>query len=362
MKRPGAAPRDTATVGRASLLLPLIAALLLVSTAAPAAARGPMALGISSTAEAKYGDSTFVEVSEAVGQPRLWTLWSQWGSRGGLKGCPVGGPGTCRFPSAAVDALPPDVIPVIWWEPVDPQNWEKGRYERYRRILNKAHDNYIRNWARDARDSGRDRIIVRFAHEMNGHWFPWGIGRFDNTRANFIKAWRHVWRIFRDEGALAPQPGARNRTGNVEFLWSVTKQRCPKCNPFKSVYPGDKFVHWVGVTAFNWGAQKSWKSMVQILQGPIRDLMAFTKKKIIVAEMASHFRIGNKARWIRNGYQRVYERWPRVKAIMYLDSRQPNIENGHPDWRLVRPKDPSAIEAYKDIAARPQFQGNLPKP
>ena len=34
----------------------------------------------------------------------------------------------------------------------------------------------------------------------------------------------------------------------------------------------------------------------------------------------------------------------------------------HPDWRLVKPNDGSALAAYAAIAAKPSFQGGLPKP
>jgi hypothetical protein len=53
-------------------------------------------------------------------------------------------------------------------------------------------------------------------------------------------------------------------------------------------------------------------------------------------------------------------RWPRIKAISYLDTDEPHVQSGHPDWRLVKPNDGSALEAYSDIAAMGVFQSQLP--
>jgi mannan endo-1,4-beta-mannosidase len=332
--------------GRRSTLALLLAALLVALAGSSVAARS-LLLGISRENDGRQL-TQLTDHSGYMGRdPALWSIWSQWGA-----------PSTRLFPTSVVNALPAGVIPVIWWEPTDPRgdNWTKGRFERYFRINKGVHDEYIRQWARDAQASAAPRVIVRFAHEMNGKWFPWGIGRFDNTPKNFKAAWQRVWRLFKQEGALA------GHGGKVELLWSVTKQNCPNCNPFARVYPGDKYVHWVGLTAFNWGVQKSWKSMEQVLASPIKDLQALTKKKIIVAELASHFRGGDKGKWIWQGYQRTHARWPKVKAVLYLDSGVPKQIWGHPDWRLVKPNDGSALAAYKALTADSRFQGSLPRP
>jgi hypothetical protein len=338
---------------RSVIWLPLLAGLLFVTTAAPAAA---MAIGVSIPGgrSASQVQSDLDAFTAKVGHvPALWSLWSQWGSRGGHKAC-LPDAGTCSFPTEAVQTLgAAGVTPVIWWEPTNPKGsaWLKGKYERYDRILNGKHDKYIRAWARDARDAGVP-IILRFAHEANGAWFPWGIGRFTNTATNFKAAWRHVWRIFKDEAALP----------YVRFLWSVTKQDCRGCNPFARVFPGKRYVDYAGITAFNWGRYKgrSWKSMVSILESSVQDVMRVTGKPIIVAELASNFRGGDKARWIRQGYKNVRLRWPRIKGIIYLDTNAPKIEFGHPDWRLVKPNDGSALAAYSQIAGMSAFQSHLP--
>ncbi len=90
-------------------------------------------------------------------------------------------------------------VPLIYWAPVDPADPGSPDWT-YNTILNGDHDAYITQFAQDAKAYG-GRVLLRFAHEMDGDWFPWGIGRFDNTKANFILAWRHVHDIFRSVGA-----------------------------------------------------------------------------------------------------------------------------------------------------------------
>lgn len=360
-QRPGTRPQGAAALRTSLVTVAALTALLVVSSAAPAGARAPMALGISTP-----GGRTAVAVENAVNafsasvggqQPALWSIWSQWGDRGANAGCQPNA-GTCSFPSEAVAKLHDmGITPVIWWEPWNPANWSTGKYERYKRILAGKHDGYIRAWAQAAREAGEaalgagqpHTIVLRLAHEANGDWFPWGIGRFDNTVKNFKAAWRHVWRLFKEEGALP----------HVDFLWSVTKQICRRCNPFAQVYPGGKFVDYAGITAFNWGTYQSntWKPMVKVLTGGVSDLMKVTKRPIIVAELASHFKGGNKATWIRKGYPATYRKWSRVKAVLYLNTKVGGFT--HPDWRLVKPNDGSALAAYADIASRAKFKGDL---
>jgi beta-mannanase len=177
------------------------------------------------------------------------------------------------------------------------------------------------------------------------------MGRFTNTPKTFKRAWRHVWRIFQAEGALP----------YVDFLWSVSKQRCPSCNPFAQVYPGDKYVDYAGVTAFNWGPWhgRKWQSLMAVMSDPIRDIQRVTPRPIVIAETASHWKGGDKARWLSTGYERIYDRFPRVKAIMYLNTDQPHVQSNHPDWRLVKPGDLSALGAYETLAGKSHFQGQL---
>src|SRR5262245_11670177 len=189
------------------LAAPVILTLSLIGIAAavPASARSPLALGISADGNGRELGLLDQLHSDIGAWPATWSVWSQWGSRGGKSGCQPGS-GTCAFPNQTLADLSArdggKIIPVIWWEPWNPDKSFsfQGKWARYERIVRHQHDDYIERWAEDAADYG-GRIILRFAHEANGHWFPWGIGNFDNTVANYKAAWRYVKRKFREAGA-----------------------------------------------------------------------------------------------------------------------------------------------------------------
>jgi hypothetical protein len=327
----------------------LFIVMAVLAAAAPVAARGPVALGIS---DPKGGNMDVLDAHiSAIGQtPALWSLWSNWGSRGGFDACRVGF--NCRFPTAKVEALHDrGIVPVIWWQPTDPARPTSGQYPRYKRIINGTHDAYIRQFAREAKAAGKRSglpVVIRFAHEAKGQWFPWAIGRFDNTKQNYKQAWKHVVKIFKDVGARR----------YARFMWSHVK-------PHADVYPGDRYVDYIGITVLNFGSDR--KQGWTLMQGKVRNSAAaawkFTKKPIILAEVASHYRGGNrfggKAEWLRSGYLSAY-RINRVKAIMYLDTNQPQLSRfNHPDWRLIKPDNGSAQEMYAWLAAKPKFQGQI---
>jgi hypothetical protein len=332
-----------------SLLLPSLACLLILGAASPISARSPITIGIvdpdGGSLEASATLSVVDGRAAATGtSPRLWALWSKWGARGEDSRCDSGE--NCAFPTATVEALQAQgVTPVIWWLPMTPGDRGDGTYSRYRRILAGRHDAYIRAWAQAARAAGEATgrpIVLRFAHEATGKWFAWSIHRFDNSRRNYLAAWRYIWKIFRAQGALE----------HVRFMWATVW-------PKEWAYPGDRYVDYVGITVLNFGAQRRWKSAEELLRNRVRASLLFTKKPIFVAEMASHYRGGDKARWLKEGYVKAYRKHPKVAAIMYLDTDEPHREAGQPDWRLVLPRDGSAMAAYRAIAASAKFKGRI---
>jgi mannan endo-1,4-beta-mannosidase len=276
--------------------------------------------------------------SDSIGgiTPAIWAIWSQWGS-----------PERREFPSAVAEGLAArGVTPMIWWEPVDPADLADSTYPRHRNISRGDHDAYIRRFARAAKAFG-GTVLLRLAHEANGSFFPWSVERFDNSPRTFIRAWRHVHRLFAEEGAT-----------NVRFVWSVAKQRCPGgCNPYRGVYPGDAFVDVAGLSNHNWGAMKdNWVPLIDGVEGVAGHLAEITDRPLMIAELGSDGEGGDKAAWIREGYRAVYERLPAITAIVYLDVDLREI--GHPDWSLGG--SPAVLEAYAEVAALGAFSGRAP--
>jgi len=332
-------------VRRSLALVPLLIGLAVLVTAVPAAARKPMVIGIANPDSAGLSALDTHIAQNAGIPPRLWALWSDWGGRGGSQICQPG-QGNCAFPYDSVVQLQQrGITPVIWWQPTNPNNPLQGLYERFKRTTNGYHDAYIIEWARAARAAGEATgkpVMIRYAHEATGYWFPWSIGRFDNTKELYKQAWRHVWKIFKREGALPW----------VRFIWSTVF-------PYKWAYPGDKYVSFVGVTVLNFGADRRWRMPAPLIDKRVRASKKITKKPIIISELATNYLGGNKSKWLKQAYKRSYEKHPKIRAIMYLDTDQPAILAAQPDWRLVKPDDGSAMVTYNFIASRKRFQGQL---
>jgi hypothetical protein len=331
---------------RRQLIVLSMVLLTVLAAAGPAAARRPIAIGIADPMG--WEMSTLDTHIERVGgiQPGLWALWSDWGNRGGSPVC-VPGQGNCAFPTDMVMALHArGITPVIWWQPIGvTMDGGNGLYERYKRTLNGFHDAYITEWARAARAAGEASgrpILLRYAHEATGYWFPWSIGRFDNTKENYKAAWAYVWKIFKREGALP----------YVDFIWSTVF-------PYKWAFPGDQYVDYVGVTVLNFGSDRSWRYPGPLIAKRVRASAKITKKPIIIAEMATAYLGGDKAGWLKQAYKQSYENHPKIRGIMYLDTDVPHVTAGQPDWRLVKPDDGSAIEMYQFLASRGRFKGHL---
>lgn len=329
---------------------PFIAIVLLVSLAIlavtmPAAARRPIALGIADPAGRDLA-TLDAHVAQVGPRPALWALWSDWGSRGGAADC-VAGQGSCAFPTETVLQLQGQgITPVIWWQPTDPANPAAGLYERYRRTLSGAHDAYLTAWARAARAAGKATgrpILLRYAHEATGYWFPWSVGQFDNTKENYKAAWRYVWKVFEREGALPW----------VRFVWSTVF-------PYGWGYPGDRYVRYVGLTVLNFGANRKWREPGPLIAKKVGASLRITKRPIIITELATDYLGGDKAQWLKQAYELSYRKHPKVQAIMYLDTDEPHRIAGQPDWRLIKPDDGSAMRMYQKIASNRRFQGTLP--
>lgn len=134
-----------------------------------------------------------------------------------------------------------NLIYMLTWEPWEPvRRTSPEPVARQPRFSNRAiaagrQDAYIRSVAREVREHRRT-VVIRYAHEMTGEWYPW-----HHSPSDYKAAWRHIRRVFADEGAT-----------NVVWVWSVNSNiREPASGWWKKInayYPGDAWVDVVGTT------------------------------------------------------------------------------------------------------------------
>jgi beta-mannanase len=206
-------------------------------------------------------------------------------------------------------------LPEITWEPWD-HTWNTARQPRYRlrQIIKGRYDALIRRWARDLVAYG-EPVRLRFAHEMNGNWYPWSEAANRNRPGEFAKAWRRVWRIFKKEDAA-----------NVEWVWS------PVANKVKPIeYPGDAYVDRLGLSGFVGGVQlrhRPWRSFMKVFGRSLRQLRRIAPHKPIeLSEVGAAEQGGSKPAWIR-GMFRSLARRARIDTVIWF-----NLDKGS-DWRI----------------------------
>jgi beta-mannanase len=307
----------------------LIVAVVLCLAPAPAvsATTGTSAVTLGAyVSGAPWKPARLDRFARLVGRMPGIVMWYQdWGS-----------PGVRDFNVKMMNAVVRrGATPMVTW---DPWRWKDGPLQPSyapARIAAGEFDAYIRRWGRAARSWGKT-FYLRFAHEMNAAYYPWGVGNNGNTAADFVAAWRRVVGIFRREKAT-----------NVLFVWSPNVE-FDGTAPFASVYPGSRHVDVIAVDGYNWGASVSWHSWQSFtgLFGASYDKLARldARKPMMIAETASTELGGNKASWIRNAFLReIPARFPRIGAVIWFH------EDKETDWRVNSSS--AALAAYRKVVA-----------
>lgn len=139
-------------------------------------------------------------------------------------------------------------------------------------IAGGAYDAYLGEFARAVADFGRTTghgVIIGFAHEPNGPWYPWGYGHVspDVWKA----AWRHVVTVFRSQGAY-----------DVTWLWTIniidTRHGIAAPDPW---WPGSNYVTWVGIDGYYY--KPTW-SFAPLFGPAIKAVRKLTLDPILISE------------------------------------------------------------------------------
>lgn len=224
---------------------------------------------------------------------------------------------------------------MVTWEPSDSlQGIEQG-----------SDDAFINGWAKAAAAWG-GTIYLRYMHEMNGDWYPWGVynGHNGNTPSDFVNAWKHTHDLFVAAGAT-----------NVKWVWSPNV-RYGSNYPFASLYPGSAYVDWVAMDGYNWGGQVAghpgWQSMASIFLNTYNQLLPYGKP-IMIAETASAEGGGDKAAWIQNSYfSDIPTKMPRIRAVIWFN------QSAETDFRIN--SSAASLAAFQQMAASNSWKGRIP--
>lgn len=180
------------------------------------------------------------------------------------------------------------------------------------------YDAYLLSYARDVHAFGSP-VVIGFGHEMNGPWYPWGIGHvFPQT---WIAAWRHIVRFFRVQGV-----------NNVTWMWTVNALSGKVASPVEW-WPGSSYVTWIGIDGFYYSPTDSFST---VFGSTIRALRKLTSRPILLSETAVA-PTADLARNIPALFNAI--RVNRLLGLVWFDY------SAKEDWRLE--DDPAALAIFR---------------
>lgn len=251
-------------------------------------------------------------------------------------------------------------VALIYWNPWDHPYVEENKPDRFNlnEIIAGRWDQYIDMWAREAAATGTT-LLVSWGLEMNGTWFPWSgffygggtvIPGTDPPQyqgpENFKKAYRHIVDRARAAGA-----------GNIQWVFHANNTSEPDepWNRMKNYYPGDRYVDWLGLSAY--GQQyphTEWVSFQKVLPDYYREICSITPDKpFILAEwgVGEFPKSGSKAAWIAEAFRQFPVEFSRMKAAVFWHERWQNGDLSYSNLRVNSSEE--ALAAYRKGVANP---------
>lgn len=189
-----------------------------------------------------------------------------------------------------------------------------------------GYDVYLRSYADQVRAYGYP-VIVGFAPEMNGPWYPWG---WHHTKpAVWIAAWRHLVTVFRGQGV-----------SNVIWLWTISATNL-QSGPIRNWWPGGRYVTWVGIDGYYFRPADTFSS---IFGGTLNHVRSITGDRVLISETA----VGPVAGPAKIGNLFAGVEKDRLLGLVWFDQTQ-HMGIYHQNWRLEGR--PGALAAFRRAAA-----------
>ena len=182
-------------------------------------------------------------------------------------------------------------------------------------LVTGANDSEIRAFAKAAAEWGRP-FIFRLNNEMNSDWTSYsGVVNLCDPQL-FREAWARIYGIFREEGV-----------NNCIWVYNPHDRSAPpaKWNDALAYFPGNDYVHMLGVTGYNNGTYYSWQAETwrefREIYDSVEEKYApfFSEFPWMITEFASSSIGGDKAKWI-DGMFAALPDYPNIKAAVWFSS------------------------------------------
>jgi hypothetical protein len=242
---------------------------------------------------------------------------------------------------------------------------------------------------------GGTPTLVRFAHEMNGSWYPWG-----QDPEGYIRAFRRVSDAVHRAAPTAGMLWAPNQ--GLGYPFAGGRYEAPEGSvargaldtnadgvldgtddPYAPYWPGDDAVDWVGMSLYHWGVEWPWGENERPAAGKFQGLLEGTvgppgtitpnfyrtwveghAKPLAIPETAAFYRPSGggeaedeiKLAWVREVLDRAtLVRYPELRLVNWFEWRKFEAEvDDVVDWRITG--DSGLMQAFIEAADGAGFE------
>ena len=235
------------------------------------------------------------------------------------------------FPIGSIESISSQLaIPFVY----KTLNFEVAYHGFKNLVDNKEFKEDLIKYAKDIVNVGKPFFFCTMP-ELNISSHIWG--RHARTAK---KVWKYMWQIFEDTGA----------NEYATWVWEVY---CPagRNHDYPNFYyPGDKYVDWIGLSAFS---RDSFPSTVisfnALVESTYRAMRGKHPDKPVMMSEFGRTTGSSQARWLRNAFKTI-KSWPGMKAAIFWNNDNPYVADPH---HLTA----KSFEVYKEIMKDPYFIG-----
>ena len=238
-------------------------------------------------------------------------------------------------------------VPMISSNPYFFEGCKPRKDSLYKTIASGACDEFLQNVASNLRSYNKP-VMLRFAWEMNLPDMYWSVDKLKSNPEEFVGAWRHFHTVLKEENA-----------DNVVWVLSFNTSSANTI-PYAQLYPGDEYVDWVAIDGYNWGVGPPWGGWTNfngVFVKSYKELTAITKKPVMLSEVNSAERGGNKAEWLTDMLEiQIPQNYPQIEAIIFFNENK--TEGEKVDWRID--KSPEYSDAVKKGLNTSLYRSSFP--
>ncbi len=257
------------------------------------------------------------------------------------------------------------VIPLIRMQPRSTTTeYLKENVFTLENIIKGKFDDRLEQYARDAK-ADNIPILIDFAVEMNGKWFPWngfwnGGGITDNYGdpnypdgpERYRDAYRHIIDIFRREKA--------NKITWFFHPTMYTQEPNEDWNNPKWYYPGDDYIDWIGVSIYGplFPKQDYWDSFDEVLESDNaykKILEISSQKPFAILEMGvtDFHPLGKKDKWLKEAFKSILDnKYIDFRLLTYWNE---NWDNDGSQTSLKIDSSEAVLDVFQKAVKDPRF-------